>query len=183
VSELVDTLFDEFAAAFARGERPEVGAYVGRAGTDAGDLAALIDVFLVVAVPPPPSQTARQRVRALGPRPTLRDLRSKAGLTRDRLIDEIVATFAIAPAKRTRVKDYYRELEAGVLDPSAVSSSLWQLLGRVLGAEPSLLVDAARHQPAAERALLSAEVLTDSAPSSPANEPDDVDRLFTSGPG
>jgi len=173
----------------ARGERPEVGACVGRAGKDAGDLAALVDVFLVVAVPPPPPppppprETARQRVRALGPQPTLRDLRGKAGLTPDRLIDEIVATFAIAPAKRKRVKDYYRELEAGLLDPSAVSSSLWDLLGPVLGAEPSLLVDATRHEPAAKRALLSAEVLMDSAPSSPADEPDEVDRLFTSGPG
>jgi hypothetical protein len=182
MSELVDTLFDEFAAAFARGERPEVGAYVGRAGTDAGDLAALIDVFLVVAVPPPPSETARQRVRALGPQPTLRDLRSKAGLTVDRMIDEIVTTFAIAPAKRKRVKDYYRALEADLLDPSAVSSSLWDLLGRMLGADPSPLVDAARHEPAAEHALLSAEVVMDSAPSSPADEPDDVDRLFTAGP-
>ena len=78
---------------------------------------------------------------------------AKAGLTRDRLIDEIVTTFAIAPAKRTRVKDYYLELEAGVLDPSGVSSSLWELLGRVLGADPSLLVDAARGEPAPERAL------------------------------
>ena len=143
--EPVDALFDEFAAAFARGERPEVLGYLGRAGEGAGELAALIDAYLVVAVPPPPSEAARRRVRALIPEQTLRDLRTKAGLKRDRLVDEILAAFSINPVKRKRVKNYYRELEAGLLDPAGVSPRLWALLGRLLSADPSVLIGAARH--------------------------------------
>ncbi len=183
MSEPVDALFDEFAAAFARGERPEVLGYLGRAGEGAGELAALIDAYLVVAVPPPPSEAARRRVRALIPEQTLRDLRTKAGLKRDRLVDEILAAFSINPVKRKRVKNYYRELEAGLLDPAGVSPRLWALLGRLLSADPSVLIGAARPAPITQSAFLSSEVAMEAAAPAPgrADEPDDVDRLFLSG--
>ena len=181
--EPVDALFDEFAAAFARGERPDVFAYLGRAGGGAGELAALIDTFLVVAVPPPPSQTARRRVRAIVPQPTLLDLRKRAGVKPDRLVDEILAVFSIDPVKRKRVKNYYRELEAGLLDPAGVSPRLWALLGRLLAADPSVLVDAARPAPITQSVFLSSEVAMEAtAPAlAKADEPDDVDRLFRGG--
>jgi hypothetical protein len=147
MSEPVHVLFDEFAAAFARGDRPEVLGYLGRAGEGAGELAALIDAYLVVAVPPPPSEAARRRVRAIVPQPTLLDLRKKAGVKPDRLVDEILAAFSINPVKRKRVKNYYRELEEGLLDPAGVSPRLWALLGRLLSADPSVVIRPARPPP------------------------------------
>jgi hypothetical protein len=183
MSEPVDALFDEFAAAFARGERPEVLGYLSRAGEGAGELAALIDAYLVVAVPPPPGEAARRRVRALIPEQTLRDLRTKAGVKRDRLVDEILAAFSIDPVKRKRVKNYYRELEAGLLDPAGVSPRVWALLGRLLSTDPSVLVDAARPAPITQSAFLSSEVAMKAAAPAPAqaDESDDVDRLFLGG--
>ena len=42
----VDRLFDELAAAYVRGERPDLPAYLARAGDDADELARLVDAFL-----------------------------------------------------------------------------------------------------------------------------------------
>ena len=50
----VDRLFDEFAAAYVRGEQPDLVAFVRLAGEDGDELARLIDVFLRVAPAPEP---------------------------------------------------------------------------------------------------------------------------------
>ena len=42
----VDRLFDELAAAYVRGDRPDLPAYLARAGDDADELARLVDAFL-----------------------------------------------------------------------------------------------------------------------------------------
>jgi len=184
VPETVSALFDEFAAAYAHGDRPDVRDYLHRAGDGAADLAGLVDAFLVVTIPPAPAEAARRRVHALVPKPTLLDLRTKAGVRRDRLVDEIMTTFSIESAKRRRVKQYYHDLESGLLDPSRVSLRLWDLLGRLLGAEPSTLAHAAPPDQIVEGAYFRSEVALQSAPPEPvrAEEPDDVDQLFTSGP-
>jgi len=51
-------LLDEYAARFARGERPDAGAYLARAGRGADELRELIDAFLVAAPPAPPGDEA-----------------------------------------------------------------------------------------------------------------------------
>ena len=50
----VDELFGEYAEAYARGERPETGEFLARAGGEADELAGLIDRFLAVAPAPTP---------------------------------------------------------------------------------------------------------------------------------
>ncbi len=55
----VMVLFDEYAARFARGERPDPREYLRRAGEGAEELASLIDAAealrLTAAAPPRPS--------------------------------------------------------------------------------------------------------------------------------
>jgi hypothetical protein len=51
-----DHLFDELAAAYVRGERPDLPAYVVRPGDDADELARLVDAFLRTVPPPEPSE-------------------------------------------------------------------------------------------------------------------------------
>ena len=74
-------LFDEYAAAYARGERPQAREYLARAGPQADELAGLIDEFLqrspaaepapaylratsaIDPTAPPPSSAAAERER------------------------------------------------------------------------------------------------------------------------
>jgi hypothetical protein len=51
-------LFDEYAARFARGERPDARAYLARAGSGEDELAALIERYLERVQPPRRLQTA-----------------------------------------------------------------------------------------------------------------------------
>ena len=55
--EDVFSLFDDYAARFAHGERPEARAYLARAGGRADELAQLTDGYLARAMPPPPAKT------------------------------------------------------------------------------------------------------------------------------
>ena len=50
-------LFDEYASAYARGERPQAREYLERAGPQADELAGLIDRFLVST----PAASVRRR--------------------------------------------------------------------------------------------------------------------------
>ena len=55
--ERVDELFAEYAAAYARGERPAASEFLARAGGEAEELARLIDTFLARAPAPVPDET------------------------------------------------------------------------------------------------------------------------------
>src|SRR6266550_1659482 len=68
--EDVFTLFDDYAARFARGEAPDLRGYLTRAGEGAGELGRLVDAFLARASPPEPDEArhaagrGRRRARA-----------------------------------------------------------------------------------------------------------------------
>jgi hypothetical protein len=123
----IDRLFDDFAAAYVRGEQPDLVAFVRLAGEDGDELARLIDVFLRVAPAPEPrdDDVAVMRARLEG-EPGLIALRRR----RARKVDEVVADLAerLEVDDVPRLKSYYQRLEGGILDPRRVDERVWEAL-------------------------------------------------------
>jgi hypothetical protein len=123
----VDRLFDEFAAAYVRGEQPDIGAWLTRAGDEADELARLIDAFLRVAPAPDPRDDDVAVMQArLGGEPGLLALRKR----RARKVDEVVSDLAqrLDVDDLPRLKRYYQRLEGGTLDPGPVDQRVWDAL-------------------------------------------------------
>jgi len=190
MNERVEALFDDFAARFARGERPDPHTYLARAGGQADELARLLDAYLVLVPPGEPSADDRARVRLLAleamEEGTLLGLRKRGGLSRGAVVDAIVTAFSLDEGKREKVRRYYHELESGQLDPKRVNGKLWLVLGKLLGAPGERLAGLAGPQVVAASALYRRDPDTDAIepPMTAAapDEPDEVDRLFLSGP-
>ena len=123
----VDRLFDELAAAYVRGERPDLPAYLARAGDEADELARLVDAFLRTVPPPEPSEddVAVMRARLEG-EPGLLALRKRRAQRVDEVVDELAARLEIDD--RPRLRRYYQRLEGGVLDPHRVDERVWAAL-------------------------------------------------------
>jgi hypothetical protein len=64
VAERVNELFGEYAAAYARGERPQAREFLARAGGQVDELASLIDAFLARAPVPAPDEQAVELLEA-----------------------------------------------------------------------------------------------------------------------
>jgi hypothetical protein len=123
----VDRLFDAFAAAYVRGEQPDIGASLAQAGDGAGELARLIDAFLRVAPAPEPRDDDVAVMHArLGGEPGLLALRKR----RARKVDEVVSDLAerLEVDDLPRLKRYYQRLEGGTLDPAPVDQRVWDAL-------------------------------------------------------
>jgi hypothetical protein len=182
-------LFDEYAAAYARGEHPRAGEYLERAGPQADELAGLIDEYLKRADGVEPTDEARAVVAAVvdGGTPLL-ELRVARGLRRAQVVGALMKRLAIDPAKEKKVAGYYHELEGGLLEPTRVDKRVWNALAETLTAKAD---DLARWRPAtgakpatAAAYLRAAEPVSPlAAPSAAAEpaEPDEVDALFHSG--
>jgi hypothetical protein len=185
----VFALFDDYAARFARGERPEAGEYLNRAGPDADELARLIEGFVARTPAPTAGEDTTILMRAwIGGEAPLVALRAERGLKRDQVVDTLVERLGLDSSKRDKVKRRYHALENGLLDSSRVDRSVWEVLAETLKARASDLM-AWRPRPlAAERTYLRVdEAAVRSAPSFAARvdadrvtaeEPDEVDRLF-----
>jgi hypothetical protein len=189
-------LFDEYAAAYARGERPSAEAFLARAGAGADELAGMLETLVVSAPAPGAAEVAELETFVAGKTP-LERLRAERGFTRDRTVDLIVERFGFARTKRDKVKRYYRQLEAGLLEWGRVDVRLRQLLTDAFAAPPAPvaapLFAAWRPRPARAQArptafFRSAEAAAAPVPSAtpePAGafkagpqERDEIDRLF-----
>ena len=114
VSDRVFALFDEYASAYARGERPEAREYLERAGEDRDELARLIDGFLQAApVPEPEPEVVELFEGWLAGDSSLRRLRVARGMTPDRAVEELIDRLDLDRRKRAKVKRYYHQLEGG----------------------------------------------------------------------
>jgi hypothetical protein len=141
VPERVEQLFDEYARAYARGERPEAREYLERAGPDADALAGLIDRYLAGVPAPAPDERTVELFEAwhVGESPLLR-LRTAQGVKRDTVVAALVKKLGLDPKKATKVKRYYHELESGLLEPEQVDRRVFEVLAETLGARAADLV-------------------------------------------
>jgi len=186
VAERANELFGEYASAYARGERPAAVEFLARAGTEADELAALIDCFLARAPAPAPDETGVELFEAwqASESPLLR-LRTARGLKAEAVVATLMKTLGLDARKEGKVARYYDELESGELNPDRVDRRLWDALARALGARvPDLLAWRPRQldlpAPAFRRA--SHQMAAMSVPQrSEEPEEDEVDRLFRSG--
>src|SRR5438067_1457521 len=120
MADLVTSLFEEYAASFERGERPDLRLYLERAGGESGRLARLVDVWLQAVSAPEPSEEAVEQTRAwLGGEPPILSQRTARGLSRDAVVDFLVERFGLPAAKREKVRRYYHQVESGRLAPSS----------------------------------------------------------------
>jgi hypothetical protein len=153
-------LFDEFARRFARGEQPAVLDYLERAGDRADELAGMLD-------------------RRLG--------WGRRGLTRDVVVERLLALLGLRPERSLKVRRYYHELETGLLEPRGVDRRVWEALAQVLGASAADLAGwRPRRLDARPAFRMSGEAMLDEGAvfssvlsSAAAEEVDEVDRLFT----
>jgi hypothetical protein len=185
--EDVFMLFDEYAASFARGERPDTREYLERAGDESDDLATLIERYLERVPPPAPDEDAVALASAwLTSAPLLMELRTRRGLRRDEVVDALIATLSLDRTKREKVKRYYRELEGGLLNPDRVDRRVWDALAATLKSRARDLV-AWRPQPApiAMKAAFRLDAAMEAPVPSMARAkviepaaPDEIDRLF-----
>ena len=121
----IDVLFDELAAASVRGARPDLPAYLARAGDEADELARLVDAFLRTVPPPEPSEDDVAVMRArLGGEPGLLALRKRRGRKVDDVVDELASRLDVDD--RPRLRRYYQRLEGGVLDPHKIDERVCQ---------------------------------------------------------
>lgn len=129
-------LLEEFAAARARGERPDPLAYVARAGDDGPELRGLLDELLrSSASPAPPAEAIALMEALLDDEPPLLVLRRRRGLTVDGVTDRLMASLAIDGTHRPRVRALYQRLEAGRLGLAGVARRLRAQLADILGVD------------------------------------------------
>jgi hypothetical protein len=184
----VALLFDEFATRYLRGERPDVGDYLERAGGEREELGQLLDRFLEAV---PAREPAEEEVVAMQARleqqPPLLLLRLRRALGREAVVEALVAKLGLDPAKSGKVGRYYADLEVGILDPQPVSMRVWEALADVLKANVRALASV-RPEPSAPAVAYMREptiVLQErvampmAGASEPSPEPDEVDMLFT----
>jgi hypothetical protein len=181
VAELARELFAEFADAYARGERPDAGAFLERAGAEGNELARLIERFLQgVPAPSAGPQDAALLASWLGEEPPLLELRRRQGLRVDEVVDRLGTALAIDVKRHPRLKWQYQRLEGGTLDPAGVAGRVWQALAEIFGAPAQDLAGAWRSPPATSVAYLRAPLAT-SAASPPSQGPgpdEEIDSLF-----
>lgn len=205
----VEAIFGEFVDDWTAGRRPDVGAFLARADPAERDgLAAVIEQWLLIAPDPGFGERALADIGAepalvaalakaaetdaveqpLGAR--VRSLREGAGLARDELAAGLAAAFGGADVGRAG--SYLGRLEADELDERRVSRRLLDWLAATFGTSPTQL----EPRPAAAHAWFRAgddadrsieaeiQILSDLALSpAPDEEMDELDRLFTGGPG
>lgn len=186
MDERVVELLEHFAAARARGERPDPLPYLERAGDDADALRDLIDALLTEAPPPPPDPAVVAMMDALvAGDPPLLGARLHRRLPVDAVVDALVARLALDPGRRAKVKGLYQRLEGGLLDAARLHPRLTAALAEALGIGPRDVAlggaaDAPGAGPLFARAAAPPARLDEAWPDAPTSPavPDEIDRLF-----
>ena len=180
----VQQLFDEFALRFARGEEPDLRAYLARAGADADALAQLVDAFLAGSPPPPPPAERVESMRAwVRGEPPLLELRKARALRRADVVARLRELLGLAEEREAKLRGYYHRLESGGLELRRIDARVWDALAQVFGTDVRGL---ARRRPAPPQAayayrVADEPVAAEYVPDEPPAELDEVDRLFLSG--
>jgi hypothetical protein len=183
--DAVSEMFDEFVSARAQGERPDVSAYLDRAGEDREQLGRLIDAYLRAAPVRPPDAETLALMRERVAEPALLVLRRKLGLKREAVVQALLTGLGLPVRAKARVARRYHDLESDLLDAERVDTKVWTVLREVFGRDVrSLSVPAARYEtlPAFHRAMDVAAPAPPTPEQGPPEARDDddaeVDRLF-----
>jgi hypothetical protein len=186
VADRLFALFDEYASAYARGERPEAREYLARAGEEGNELARLIDGFLQAApVPELEPEVVDLFEGWLAGDSSLLRLRVARGMTRDRAVEELIDRLDLDRKKWAKVKRYYHQLEVGLLDLDRVDRRVFAALADALHARASDL-SSWRPHPVEMRAAyrrtreqVAFDLMAPASPASRADEDyDEIDGLF-----
>ena len=136
MSDAVNTLFEEFAVSWVRGEHPDVRDYLDRAGPEREELARLLDAYIVAAPVQPPSEETRAVFAALVPgeheTPPMLAMRLEMGMRRSQIVRQLCSALGLGQKEEPKVARYYHELETGLLDPRGVSARVWHVLATIL---------------------------------------------------
>lgn len=182
MSEHLFELFDEYAAAYARGERPSAEEFLDRAGAGRDELARMLEEFLQrTPVQPPSDDEARRLELLLSGEPPLLVLRRERKLRREHVVEALRERLGLAPELREKLALRYHELETGQLEPARVDRRVWEALAEALQAGVAELAARARPLPAREAPVMFRATATRSAAAAmreKREEPDEVDRLF-----
>ncbi len=201
----IEQLIGEFVDAWNAGRRPDAAEYLTRADpADRSELAQQLDAWMLVAPTPAfdddalaairtePALAAALQAAAEQSQPLasrVHRLRERAGLAVDDVARQLTAVFDLGDTSRTTA--YLERLEGDALDERRLSRRLLTGLAAILGADPDALRPAAAPAGALYRADDATAFTADDldalsraalAPA-PAEELDDVDRLFVGGPG
>lgn len=136
-----ESLFEEFARRYHRGEHPDPIAYLLRAGSDADALTGMIDAFLILAPTPMPDAqlVAALTAWARGDAPMV-TLRHGRHLTIDAVVAHLRDALEIPERLVGHLKDLYQRLEGGLLDASRIDRRVLTALAEILGVPTTLLV-------------------------------------------
>jgi hypothetical protein len=187
----LDPLVEEFRAEYLSGSHPDAADFLLRAPeADRDELGRRIRLVLADEPPPDPAPETLLMVQAmLRGQPPLLELRTAKGMTRDQVVSDLREELGLEPAKEQRVAVYYHELETGQLPLAGIRDKVFEAVAKVMGvARASLMLQgpeqgaAAAAQPVFARAEPGTEVSLDALSALP-GDPDEVDDLFTGGPG
>ena len=187
MSPELETLLDELVRRHARGEPLDVEGTLRRAGDGADELAPLIEAFLARAPRRGLTPASLRFVQSLDDPPMLRARVAKA-LKVDDVVDAILTECELAPEARPRVRRYYQQLEGGILDPTRVAASVWDVITGLLGRSRALLSAPAGPAPAsppmyrADASFHLQERLVVLSAAEPPSPLDEVDALFLGEP-
>lgn len=138
--------FNDFAAAWERGEQPDPAAAIAAAGeADREPLAAMLAAYLA-ANPRTDVSEAEVDARAADPlsepprawKELIPGLRERIGLTRGALVTRLAELLG-HPEAGTQVGGYVHELETGQLDPKRVRPPVVAALAKILDVPEALL--------------------------------------------
>jgi hypothetical protein len=115
----------------------------------------------------------------------LAELRSRRGISRDQIVAAIVQRFSLRDDQRASVKEYYHQLESGLIDAARVSKRLRTLLTELLGTTPDSISGSQPRRmmasPAFREAIQGIAVGDADAVGGWVEEDDEVRSLFVSG--
>src|SRR5690348_15877835 len=122
MSDRVFDLFDDYAAAYARGDRPSADDYLERASDEREKLARLLGEFLIrTPVPAPTDDEVRMLGLNVAEEPPLLRLRLQRRMKVDDVVNALVKLLALDPTTHAKVKHYFQRHECGLLEPAGVS--------------------------------------------------------------
>jgi hypothetical protein len=189
--------FDEFVAAWERGEQPDPAAAIAAAGeADREALAAMLSAYLA-ANPRTDVTEAEVAARVADPRSEpprawpelLPALRARTGTTRGALVTRLAAALG-HPEAKAQVEEHVHELETGQLAAARVRPPVVAALAKILDVPESLLELGRRIVPPPAGATAASAFLREAPAGAPppmmeemstAPRVAEIDDLFTGG--